>query len=71
MTFYYGGKNLIWVDGKQVPPIGSIRIMHRVSDLDLISTHNPSEHNSLVRHEGTSDIMTQKPHVSPDDNVRK
>lgn len=71
MTFYYGGKDFIWVDGKQVPLIGSIRIMHRVSDLDLISTHNPSKYNPLVQHEGTSDVMTQTPHVSPDDDVRE
>lgn len=71
MTFYYGKKKFIWVDGKQVPLIGSILMTHRVSDLDLFPTHNPSEHSSLVQHEGTGDVMTQKPHASPDDDVRK
>lgn len=70
MTFLYSGK-FTWVDGKQVPLIGTIPITHRVSDLDLLSTHNPSEHSSLVQHEGTSDVITQKPHASPDDEVRK
>ena len=70
MTFLYSGK-VTWVDGKQVSLIGIIPITHRVSDLDRFYTHDPNGHSSLVQHEGTGDVMTQKPHVSPDDNVRK
>jgi len=68
--FLYSGK-VTWVDGKQVSLIGTIPITHRVSDLDLFSTRNPSGHSPLVQHERTGDVMTQKPHASPDDEVRK
>ena len=70
VTFLYSGK-FTWVDGKQVPLIGTTPITHSVSDLDLFSTHDPSEHSPSVQHEGTGDVMTQKPHASPDRDVRK
>ena len=70
MTSLYSGK-VTWVDGKQVSLIGTIPITHRVSDLDLFSTHDPSEHSPSVQHEGTGDVMTQRPHASPDRDVRK
>lgn len=69
MTFRYSGK-FTWVDGKQVPLIGSIPITHKVSDLDM-SIITPNENNALVKYEATTGVMAQELRTSRDDDVQK
>lgn len=69
MTFRYSGK-FTWVNGKQVPLIGSIPITHKVSDLDM-SIITPNENNALVKYEATTGVMAQELRTSRDDDVQK
>lgn len=70
MTFRYSGK-FTWVDGKQVPLIGSIPITHKVSDLDMSIINTPNENNALVKYEATTGVMAQELRTSRDDDVQK
>lgn len=70
MTFRYSGK-FTWVDGKQVPLIGTIPITHKVSDLDMSIINTPNEYNALVKYEATTGVMAQELRTSRDDDVQK